>query len=128
MEFHNIRNLINSSTNFSVFQIKNLNKDTKEMLVGSMNSKMIKDSHIERMLITEKINIILKSLAKSGPLKKTIIEEIKNLNIVHVISAIQKEGDNSYRAISKYFDELKALTNKHFDIEYSEKYITILIG
>ena len=130
MEYHNIRNMISSSINYSVFQIKNLNKDTKEMLVGNMTSKIIKDSNIERMLTTEKINIILKSLSTDTSVKKDIIAQIKKLNIVNVISAIDsdiKNGKNTYKTISKYFEELKQLTNIYFDIEYSDKYIMLLI-
>lgn len=127
MEYHNIRNMINSSINYSVYQIKNLNKDTKEMLVGNIMMKVTNDPSIERMLTTEKINILLKVLNTNTDLKKTIVSEIKNMNIIHVFSAIKKEGDNSFRSISKHFDELKPLADKHFDIEYSEKYIMILI-
>ena len=127
MEFHNIRNMMSSSVNYSIFQINNLNKDTKEMLVGNMSSKMVIDSNIERMLTTEKINIVLKALTKRTQLKKDIVSEIKNMKLVSVISAIKKEGNNSYRAISKHFDELEQLASKNFDIEYSDKYLMIMI-
>ena len=126
MEFINIQ--MTKSVNFSQFSINELSIEEKEVLIMNLQSKITKTNNtFERMINTEKLQIILSALNEDSELKSNIITEIKNENLLSIFSEIKNSDLSTFQIIKKYFNDIKVLLTKDFDLEYSNKYVFLHI-
>ena len=130
---HSLTTHLNSATmftdfNFTTFNIYNLNKVEKEMLISKMKVEQVNES-FEMELNKEKVSMILNEINNNNDeLKQQIYNFINSQDKMEVVSDIIKSNDDIKQMIANNYDELSFLLGGDFDIEYSNEYILIIIN
>lgn len=114
--------------NFQQFNLSSLCEEEKEMLVLNLSGKVEMNEKLNKMLNTEKLKVILETLEiKDSEIKKQIVSEIKNLDLLKIFSQIKKEDLEVYQIIKKYYSFLVKLLKIDFDLKITNKSIIIYI-